>query len=57
MLFRSAGIADEQIVDEVFTKAKERHPQWVGEEWIEKGVLCLCSEAPGQPGHAAAEMG
>jgi len=22
----------------------QRHPDWVGQEWIEKGVGCLCSE-------------
>lgn len=44
---RSAhGMSEEQIVEEVYRAARERHPNWVGEEWIEKGVLCLCSEAP-----------
>jgi NADPH:quinone reductase-like Zn-dependent oxidoreductase len=27
-------------------KAKSLHPKWVGEEWIEKGIQCFCSEYP-----------
>lgn len=53
----AAGLYDDQIVEEVFALARARHPQWVGEEWIEKGVRCMCSEAPGSAGHAAAEVG
>jgi len=44
---RSAhGMSEEQIIEQVYRSARDRHPNWVGEEWIEKGVLCLCSEAP-----------
>ncbi len=25
----------------------ERHPEWVGREWIERGVGCLCTEHAG----------
>ncbi|MFM8350708.1 MAG: MBL fold metallo-hydrolase [Actinomycetales bacterium] len=41
-----AGMAEDQIVAEVDVMALERHPKWVGQEWIEKGVRCLCAEAP-----------
>lgn len=54
---QAAGMGDDQIVEEVYALARERHPNWVGEEWIEKGVRCLCSEAPGTAGHAAADVG
>ena len=41
-----AGMQEDQIVAEVEVQAKERHPKWVGQEWIEKGVRCLCAEVP-----------
>ena len=53
----AAGVGEDQIVEEVYSLARERHPTWVGEEWIDKGVRCLCSEAPGTAGHAAADLG
>jgi glyoxylase-like metal-dependent hydrolase (beta-lactamase superfamily II) len=50
----AAGMNEDQIAEEVHAAARQMHPEWVGEEWIEKGARCLCSEAPGTPGHAAA---
>lgn len=41
-----SGMAEDQIVAEVEQMARERHPKWVGQEWIEKGVRCLCAEVP-----------
>jgi len=43
-----AGLSEEQIIREVSAKAKSLHPKWVGEEWIEKGIQCFCSEYPTQ---------
>lgn len=51
----AAGMSEDQIADEVQAAARKLHPEWVGEEWIEKGARCLCAEAPGTPGHAAAD--
>lgn len=53
----AAGLPEDQIVHEIYSLARARNPQWVGDEWIEKGVRCLCSEAPGMPGHTAADAG
>ncbi len=39
-----SGISEEQIIAEVSKMALSAHPKWVGEEWIEKGVQCFCSE-------------
>jgi len=52
-----SGMSEDEIVEQVYPLARSRNPQWVGEEWIEKGVRCLCSEAPGTPGHATADEG
>lgn len=41
---KSAGMSDDQIVVEVHELAKAAHPTWVGEEWIDLGVRCLCTE-------------
>jgi hypothetical protein len=38
----------EQIEAEVIPLAKKRHPDWVGEEWIEKGIQCFCHDFPGK---------
>lgn len=53
----TAGVSEDQIVTEVYNLARSLHPQWVGEEWIEKGVRCLCAEAPGTHRHSAAKSG
>ena len=41
---KAAGASDDLISAEVYELARAAHPQWVGEEWIEKGVQCFCSE-------------
>ena len=41
---RDSAVSEETIVEEVRALMIERHPDWVGQEWIEKGVGCLCSE-------------
>ncbi|MFD5828951.1 MBL fold metallo-hydrolase [Lentzea sp. NPDC060358] len=40
---RDSAVAD--IVAEVRAVLVARHPEWVGQEWIEPGVACLCSES------------
>ncbi len=35
---------DEAIAAEVSVLMIERHPDWAGQDWIEKGVGCLCAE-------------
>jgi glyoxylase-like metal-dependent hydrolase (beta-lactamase superfamily II) len=32
------------VVAEVRAVLVERHPEWTGQEWIERGVGCLCAE-------------
>ncbi|MET9632931.1 MBL fold metallo-hydrolase [Lentzea sp. NPDC006480] len=32
------------VVAEVQAVLVERHPEWTGQEWIERGVGCLCAE-------------
>lgn len=32
----------ETVVEEVKALMIERHPQWAGQDWIEKGVGCFC---------------
>ena len=34
------------VVAEVRAVLVERHPSWAGQEWIERGVGCLCAEQP-----------
>lgn len=41
---RDSAMSEETIVEEVRAVMVERHPQWAGREWIEKGVGCLCAE-------------
>ncbi|MFD8384405.1 MBL fold metallo-hydrolase [Streptomyces sp. NPDC059679] len=41
---RDSAMSEETIVEEVRAVMIERHPQWAGREWIEKGVGCLCAE-------------
>ena len=33
-----------EVVAEVRALLVERHPEWAGQEWIERGVGCLCAE-------------
>ncbi|HEY3611061.1 MAG TPA: MBL fold metallo-hydrolase [Pseudonocardiaceae bacterium] len=41
---RDSAMGEDEIVDEVRTLLIERHPEWAGREWIERGVGCLCTE-------------
>jgi glyoxylase-like metal-dependent hydrolase (beta-lactamase superfamily II) len=41
---RDSAMPAETIVAEVRALMMERHPEWTGQEWIEKGVGCLCAE-------------
>jgi glyoxylase-like metal-dependent hydrolase (beta-lactamase superfamily II) len=41
---RDSALSQETIVAEVTALMIERHPEWAGQEWIEKGVACLCAE-------------
>jgi glyoxylase-like metal-dependent hydrolase (beta-lactamase superfamily II) len=41
---RDSAMGREDIVTEVRALLLERHPEWAGQEWIEPGVGCLCSE-------------
>ncbi|MFI7131475.1 MBL fold metallo-hydrolase [Nonomuraea sp. NPDC050153] len=43
---RDSAMSEETIVEEISALMIERHPDWAGREWIEKGVGCLCSEHP-----------
>jgi glyoxylase-like metal-dependent hydrolase (beta-lactamase superfamily II) len=43
-LRRDSAMSEETIVEEVTALMIERHPEWAGQEWIEKGVGCLCAE-------------
>jgi hypothetical protein len=37
-------MSEETIAAEVSALMIDRHPEWSGQEWIEKGVGCLCAE-------------
>jgi glyoxylase-like metal-dependent hydrolase (beta-lactamase superfamily II) len=43
-LRRDSAMSEETIVEDVTALMIERHPEWAGQEWIEKGVGCLCAE-------------
>ncbi len=43
---RDSAVGEQTIVEEVRSLMIERHPEWAGREWIEKGVGCLCAEHP-----------
>ncbi|WP_035279144.1 MBL fold metallo-hydrolase [Actinokineospora spheciospongiae] len=45
-LRRDSAVSRETIVAEVSALAIERHPEWVGRDWIEKGIGCFCAEHP-----------
>ncbi|NKE57364.1 MBL fold metallo-hydrolase [Lentzea sp. PSKA42] len=44
---RDSAMKEADVVAEVRAVLVERHPEWAGQEWIERGVGCLCAE--GQP--------
>ncbi|MFJ5222055.1 MBL fold metallo-hydrolase [Streptomyces sp. NPDC088400] len=41
---RDSAMGEDEIVAEVRAVLVERHPEWAGQEWIERGVGCLCTE-------------
>jgi glyoxylase-like metal-dependent hydrolase (beta-lactamase superfamily II) len=41
---RDSAMKEADIVAEVRAVLMERHPEWAGQEWIERGVGCLCAE-------------
>ena len=41
---RDSAEREEAIAAEVRALMIERHPGWEGQEWIERGVSCLCTE-------------
>ncbi|SNT53736.1 hypothetical protein SAMN05216276_105710 [Streptosporangium subroseum] len=41
---RDSAMGEAEIVAEVRALLIERHPEWVGQEWIERGVGCMCAE-------------
>ncbi|MFG1688890.1 MBL fold metallo-hydrolase [Nonomuraea sp. NPDC049269] len=41
---RDSAMTQETIVEEVKALMVARHPEWAGQEWIEKGVGCFCAE-------------
>ncbi|MEV4969559.1 MBL fold metallo-hydrolase [Streptomyces scopuliridis] len=43
---RDSAVSEQTIVDEISALMIERHPEWAGRDWIEKGVRCLCAEHP-----------
>lgn len=41
---RDSAMTEQTIVAEVRAVMIERHPEWAGQDWIEKGVGCFCAE-------------
>ncbi|WP_328429288.1 MBL fold metallo-hydrolase [Streptomyces sp. NBC_00443] len=41
---RDFAMGEDEIVTEVRALLIDRHPEWTGQEWIERGVGCLCAE-------------
>jgi glyoxylase-like metal-dependent hydrolase (beta-lactamase superfamily II) len=41
---RDSAMGEDEIAAEVRALLIERHPEWAGQEWIERGVGCLCAE-------------
>jgi glyoxylase-like metal-dependent hydrolase (beta-lactamase superfamily II) len=41
---RDSAMEEADVVAEVRAVLIERHPEWSGQEWIERGVGCLCAE-------------
>ncbi|MDT0465798.1 MBL fold metallo-hydrolase [Streptomyces gibsoniae] len=44
---RDSAMGEDALVAEVRALLIERHPEWAGREWIERGVGCLCAEHGG----------
>ncbi|WP_380282986.1 MBL fold metallo-hydrolase [Kitasatospora purpeofusca] len=43
---RGSAMGEARIAAEVRALLVERHPEWAGREWIERGVGCFCAERP-----------
>jgi glyoxylase-like metal-dependent hydrolase (beta-lactamase superfamily II) len=43
---RDSAMSEETIVEEVRAVMIQRHPEWTEQDWIDKGVGCLCAEHP-----------
>jgi glyoxylase-like metal-dependent hydrolase (beta-lactamase superfamily II) len=41
---RDSTMSEETIIAEVKALMIERHPEWAGQDWIDKGVGCFCAE-------------
>jgi glyoxylase-like metal-dependent hydrolase (beta-lactamase superfamily II) len=41
---RDSAMSEQTIAEELQALMIARHPEWAGQEWIEKGVGCFCSE-------------
>ncbi|MBB4913600.1 MBL fold metallo-hydrolase [Streptosporangium saharense] len=41
---RDSAMEETEILAEVRALLLERHPEWTGREWIDRGVSCLCAE-------------
>ncbi len=41
---RDSAMPEDTIVAEVRALMIKRHPEWAGQDWIEKGVGCFCAE-------------
>jgi glyoxylase-like metal-dependent hydrolase (beta-lactamase superfamily II) len=41
---RDSAMSEDSVIEEVTALMIERHPRWAGQEWIDKGVSCLCAE-------------
>ncbi|GAA4225667.1 MBL fold metallo-hydrolase [Actinomadura meridiana] len=43
---RDSAMSEETIIEEVSALLITQYPTWTAQEWIEKGISCLCSEHP-----------
>ncbi len=41
---RDSAMPQETLVAEVTALMIERHPEWAGQDWIDKGIGCFCAE-------------
>lgn len=41
---RDSAMTEQTIIEEVREVMLAKHPEWTGQDWIEKGVSCLCTE-------------
>lgn len=43
---RDSAMSEQTTIEEITAEMIQRHPEWAGREWIEKGVSCLFHTAP-----------